>query len=40
LFDLNGRRLSRAVAESLPRGIYIIRRTSNNGAVETRKIII
>ena len=40
LFDLNGRRLSRAVAESLPRGIYIIRRTSSNGAVETRKIMI
>ncbi|HEX9980334.1 MAG TPA: DUF4832 domain-containing protein [Flavobacterium sp.] len=40
LFDMNGRRVTSSDVESLAKGIYIIRRTSSDGAVETRKIII
>ncbi|RZJ35338.1 MAG: DUF4874 domain-containing protein [Flavobacterium sp.] len=40
MFDINGRKITTRDVESLARGIYIIRRTDVNGAVETRKILL
>jgi hypothetical protein len=40
LFDMSGRSVTSKNLESLPKGIYIIRRTTGAGAIETKKIII
>lgn len=40
LFDLNGRKVTTRDVDSLPKGIYVIRKTSSDGAVETGKILI
>jgi hypothetical protein len=40
MYDINGRRVTTRDIESLSKGIYIIRKTHESGAVETKKIVI